>query len=163
MVEELIQQHQEISSFNASSVNTVRFPSFKHGDKVVAARPCMRFGREGNIVDNAGQGGVFVSVDINTGEIISDGFDEHGHKYPSHPDSNKTFKGFVVPQWKELIEVARVLHLSLPEDQVYVAFDFALSDKGWVVVEGNWGDWILQQVSFEKGLRREFISLLNDE
>lgn len=160
IVEELIQQHKEISAFNESSVNTVRFPSFRHGNKVVAARPCMRFGRKGAVVDNAGQSGVFVSIDIETGIIITDAFDEHGHRYTEHPDSKKVFKGFKVPQWEELIEVARKAHLSLPENQVYVAFDFALSDKGWVVVEGNWGDWVLQQTSLEMGLKNEFIALL---
>lgn len=160
IVEELIQQNRDISAFNESSVNTVRFPSFRHGNKVVAARPCMRFGRKGAVVDNAGQSGVFVSIDIKTGVIITDAFDEHGHRYTEHPDSKKVFKGFKVPQWDELVEFARNAHLSLPENQVYVAFDFALSEKGWVIVEGNWGDWVLQQTSLEKGLRKEFTKLL---
>lgn len=160
ILEELIQQNEEIAAFNASSVNTVRFPSFRHGNKVVAARPCMRFGRQGSVVDNAGASGVFVSVDLETGEIISDAFDEHGRRYKRHPDSNKEFIGFRVPHWKELVEVAREAHLSLPENQVYVAFDFALSDKGWVIVEGNWGDWVLQEVSLERGLAKEFMELL---
>ena len=56
--------------------------------------------------------------------------------------------------------MARKAHLSLPENQVYVAFDFALSEKGWVIVEGNWGDWVLQQTSLERGFRKEFTSLL---
>ena len=163
IIEELIQQDKEISSFNASSVNTIRYPSFRHGDKVVAARPCMRFGRAGCIVDNAGQRGMFVSIDMETGQIISDAFDEHGHRYSDHPDSHKTFKGFKVPRWDELITFARDLHLSLPADQVYVAFDFALSVNGWVVVEGNWGDWVLQQVSLERGFAKEFAALLNGE
>ncbi len=160
IIEELISQHKEISAFNESSVNTVRLPSFRHGNNVAAARPCMRFGRKGAVVDNAGQSGVFVSIDINSGEVITDAFDEHGRKFRTHPDSQKVFKGFKVPQWKELIEVAREAHLSLPENQVYVAFDFALSDKGWVIVEGNWGDWVLQQTSLERGLRKEFSRLL---
>lgn len=163
IIEELIQQNKEISAFNESSVNTIRFPSFRHGNKVVAARPCMRFGRKGCVVDNAGQSGIFVSIDIKSGEIITDAFDEHGNRYKSHPDSNKVFKGFKIPQWEELLEIAHQAHLSLPENQVYVAFDFALSDKGWVVVEGNWGDWVLQQTSLETGLRKEFINLLNGE
>lgn len=163
IIEELIRQNKEISSFNASSVNTIRFPSFKHGDHVVAARPCMRFGRSGCIVDNAGQRGMFVSIDLQSGEIITDAFDEHGHRYTEHPDSHKVFKGFRVPRWDELITFARDLHLSLPADQVYVAFDFALSENGWVVVEGNWGDWVLQQVSLERGFAKEFAALLNGE
>lgn len=163
IIEELIRQDKEISSFNASTVNTIRFPSFRHGNEVVAARPCMRFGRMGNIVDNAGQGGVFVSIDLQSGEIITDAFDEHGHRYTEHPDSHKVFKGFKVPRWDELITFARDLHLSLPADQVYVAFDFALSENSWVVVEGNWGDWVLQQVSLERGFAKEFAALLNGE
>lgn len=160
IIEELVQQNNQIAVFNETSVNTVRFPSFRHGEKVVAAYPCMRFGRKGSIVDNAGQSGVFVSIDIKTGQIITDAFDEHGHKYSEHPDSNIKFKGFMVPQWEDLLKTARKAHLSLPENQVYVAFDFALSDKGWVIIEGNWGDWVLQQTSLERGLRREFTSLL---
>ena len=161
IVEELINQNPAISLFNESTVNTVRLPSFRHGSKVVFAYPCIRFGRRGSVVDNAGQGGVFASVDIKTGEIITDAYDEHGHKYSVHPDSNIKFKGFIIPQWEVLLDIARNAHLSLPENQVYIAFDFALSENGWVIVEGNWGDWILQQTSLERGLRKEFTSLLN--
>lgn len=160
IIEEIITQDPSIAAFNTSSVNTVRFPSFRHGNQVEQVFPCMRFGRSGNIVDNAGQGGVFVSIDIDSGEIITDAFDEHGHRYEAHPDTGMVFKGFVIPGWHELREIAKAAHLAMPEEQVYVAFDFALSDKGWVIVEGNWGDWILQQVSLERGMKNEFYSLL---
>ena len=52
------------------------------------------------------------------------------------------------------------VHLALPDNQVYVAFDLALSDRGWCVVEGNWGDWFLQQSTRQKGMKKEFVSLL---
>lgn len=161
IIEELIIQHKTLSYFNESSVNTVRFPSFRHGNNIVQAYPCIRFGRKGSIVDNAGQKGVFASIDIKTGTICTNGFDELGNEYEMHPDSKVHFKGFTIPQWSELIEVARQAHLSLPENQTYVAFDFALSDKGWMIVEGNWGDFVLQQTSLKRGLKNEFLSLLN--
>ena len=160
IVEELIQQHESISLFNRSSINTVRFPSFRHGNDVRAAYPCMRFGRKGSVVDNAGQGGVFVSVDIETGVIISNGYDELGHIYECHPDSNVKFKGFIIPHWQELVAESREAHLKLPEEHTYVAFDYALSNKGWAIVEGNWGDFILQQASLERGLKKDFLTLL---
>lgn len=160
VIEELIKQDAAISSFNESSVNTVRFPSFRHGNLVKQNYPCIRFGRKGSIVDNAGQQGVFASVDIKTGKIISNGFDELGHEYEEHPDSKVRFKDFQIPRWAELLEEARLAHLSLPEKHIYVAFDFALSEKGWVVVEGNWGDWVLQQTSLKRGLKKEFLELL---
>lgn len=160
IIEELIKQDPAISSFNESSVNTVRFPSFRHGNEVKQDYPCIRFGRKGSIVDNAGQKGVFASVDILTGKINSNGFDELGHEYEEHPDSKVRFEGFQIPRWAELLEEARRAHLLLPEKHTYVAFDFALSDKGWVIVEGNWGDWVLQQTSLKRGLKKEFLELL---
>ncbi len=160
IIEELIKQDASISSFNESSVNTVRFPSFRHGTEVKQAYPCIRFGRKGSIVDNAGQKGVFASIDINTGEIISNGFDELGQEYEEHPDSKVRFKGFQIPRWSELLKEAEQAHLSLPEKHTYVAFDFALSEKGWMIVEGNWGDFVLQQTSLKRGLKKEFLELL---
>lgn len=161
IIEELIVQDPTISAFNSSSINTVRFPSFKKNGVVECVYPCMRFGRVGSIVDNAGQGGVFVSIDRNSGEIISDAFDEKGNVYVSHPDSKVRFRGFRIPQWENLIDLVKEAHLALPDDQVYVAFDFALSNNGWCIVEGNWGDWILQQTSLKKGFKNEFVSFLN--
>lgn len=163
IIEELIQQDPSISAFNSSSVNTVRFPSFKHGNKIVQKYPCIRFGRKGSIVDNAGQGGVFASIDIETGTIITNGFDELGHEYDCHPDSKKQFKGFTIPRWSELLEEAKQAHMSLSEEQSYVAFDFALSEKGWMIVEANWGDFVLQQTALKRGLKYEFVSLLNGQ
>lgn len=160
IIEELIQQDPFISAFNSSSVNTVRFPSFKHGNKIVQKFPCIRFGRQGSIVDNAGQGGVFASIDIETGTIITNGFDELGHEYECHPDSKIRFNGFAIPRWNELLEEAKQAHMSLSEKQVYVAFDFALSAKGWVIVEANWGDFVLQQTALKRGLKKEFIQML---
>lgn len=163
IVEELIKQDSSISQFNASSINTIRFPSFKKNGKVKSVFPCMRFGREGSIVDNAGQGGVFVSIDYESGEIITDAFDEKGNVFPSHPDSKVRFRGFRIPRWEELKGIVEKAHLALPDDQVYVAFDFALSERGWCIVEGNWGDWILEQVSLRRGMKQEFVSLLQGE
>ena len=160
IVEEMIKQDAAISQFNTSSVNTIRFPSFKKNGIVNPVFPCMRFGRAGSIIDNAGQGGMFVSIDRNTGEIISDAIDEKGNVFIEHPDSKIAFRGFHIPQWDSIIETIKDAHLALPDNQVYVAFDLALSDKGWCIVEGNWGDWILQQASLHKGLRNEFVSFL---
>ena len=163
IVEELIKQNETMALFNSSSVNTIRYLSFRHGNKVIGAYPVLRTGRAGCIVDNAGQGGVFASIDIDSGIVSTNGFDEKGHEFDCHPDSRIRFKGFVIPEWKELTEEAKRVHLSLPREHVYVAFDFALSDKGWMVVEGNWGEFIMQQTSLKRGLKKEFVRLLEEE
>ena len=106
---------------------------------------------------------MFASIDIDSGIVSTNGFDEKGHEFDCHPDSRIRFKGFVIPEWKELTEEAKRVHLSLPREHVYVAFDFALSDKGWMVVEGNWGEFIMQQTSLKRGLKKEFVRLLEEE
>lgn len=161
IVEELVEQDERMAVFNASSVNTIRVPSFRKGDKVEIAFPLMRFGRKGSVVDNAGSGGFIAAVDLESGLICTDGFDEHGHIVTEHPDSHVKFKDFCVPEWQQMLEVAKKLHRSLPEHHQYIAFDFALSKKGWVVIEGNWGDWDLQQIVLQRGLKKEFLSYLS--
>ena len=160
IVEEQITQDTAISAFNSSSVNTVRFPSFKHNGTVKCVYPCMRFGRAGSIIDNSTLGGLTVAIDENTGEFFPYAYDEKGNVHEVHPDSKVPFRAYHVPQWDSLIELVKKAHLALPDNQVYVAFDLALSDKGWCVVEGNWGDWFLQQFSRQKGMKKEFVSLL---
>lgn len=162
VIEELIEQDDSLSEFCNSSCNTVRMPSFRHGNTVRMSWPNMRFGRNGSVVDNAASGGVFALVDINTGELLMDAHDEHGHVYEYHPDSKKKFKGYKIPKWNQLLDVVRQAHMALSEEDVYIGFDVALSKNGWVIVEGNWGDLVCQQIGMKRGLRKEFIELLNN-
>lgn len=160
IIEEQINQDPAISAFNTSSVNTVCFPSFKHNGMVKCVYPCMRFGRAGIIIDNSTLGGLTIAIDEKSGEFFPYAYDEKGTVHEFHPDSRIPFRGFRVPQWDSLIEFVKKAHLALPDNQVYVAFDLALSDKGWCIVEGNLGDWFLQQFSRQKGMKKEFVSLL---
>ena len=160
IVEELVEQDPRIASWNTSSLNTIRVPSMRTKDGVVIFYPSIRTGRAGSIVDNAGAGGTFAAIDPKTGLIISDGFDKRGHNYKVHPDSLKPYKGEQIPDWDLLIEFTRRLHENMPKMHKYIAFDLALSTKGWVVVEANWGELSMPQVEFGRGLYQEFKDLL---
>ena len=141
IVEEKIVQSQEMAQWNTSCVNTVRLPAILTNSRIKVLDPFLRTGRAGADVDNAGQGGVFAGIDPDTGMIITDGVDELGHSFVSHPDSGMVFKGWQVPHWDELLETAKKAHLNMP-DQKYIGWDFALTDKGWVLIEGNWGQLV---------------------
>ena len=159
ILEELIVQVPEMAQFNPSSVNSVRIPTFKTKVGYVIFGTFMRMGRKGSVVDNAGAGGIFVRIDEKTGQIISDGHTEHGEVYVEHPDSRVKFKGFQIPQWEELMTLAVKCHKEIPEHK-YVGWDFALTKSGWVMLEGNWGQFLCQQVSGQKPLKKQFISLI---
>lgn len=143
VVEERIKQCQEMAQWNESSVNTVRIPSFitKSGFKVLC--PAFRTGRYGSVIDNAAQGGIVIGIDSNSGLLMTDGADEMGHVYKNHPDSGLKFKGWQIPRWEELLKTAELAHRSIPH-QKYIGWDFALTDDGWKLIEGNWGQMIGQ-------------------
>lgn len=159
IIEELIEQLPEMAQFNTTSVNSVRIPTFRTKKGIEVFGTFMRMGRKGSVVDNAGAGGIFVRIDETSGQIISDGHTEQGDVYVKHPDSNVTFKGFQIPRWNELRELAVKCHSELPEHK-YIGWDFALTNNGWVMLEGNWGQFLCQQVSGQKPLKKQFISLI---
>lgn len=160
IVEELIQQSEEMAVWNSSSVNTIRISSFLSGAKFSILCPFMRTGRKGVVVDNAGQGGLFAAVDADTGLVITDAKDERCNVYKEHPDSHVTYKGWKVPQWNELLAMAEKVHHLFPKHK-YVAWDFAHTKNGWVLIEGNWGEFVCQQSTMERGYKKEFINFIN--
>lgn len=162
IVEELIQQDDRMAMWNPSSVNTIRINSFRQKDgSFKQIFPFFKAGRKGSIVDNGGQGGILASIDALTGIIVTNGLDEWGNYYTEHPDSHVKYIGWKIPLWKELIELSQKVHNVLPSNHIFVGFDFALSKKGWVLVEGNWGDWIAQQATHGRGLKKEFLEAIN--
>lgn len=160
VVEEVIRQDDCMAAWNASSVNTIRMTSFMVKGNFSILCPFIRTGRKGSVVDNGGQGGVFASIDKDTGMVCTDGMDERGNVYVKHPDSSVVYKGWQLPRWKELVTLTEEVHRNMPK-HVYVGWDFALTDNGWVLIEGNWGEFVCQQVANGRGYKKEFLSYLN--
>ena len=160
MVEERIKQSLSMGQWNVTSVNTIRIPSILREGKFTVIWTRMRMGKKGSIVDNAGAGGIVVNVDPASGVITSDGIDESFNHFEKHPDSGLVFKGWQVPRWQELLATVEQLHRDVFGRHVYVAWDFALTDEGWVVIEGNWGQLLGQQTASQVGVRRQFHELV---
>lgn len=155
MLEEKIVQCADMAAWNESSVNTVRIPSFVTNEGWYVLQPFFRTGRKGQIVDNAGAGGILSVINVETGILETDGFDERHHSYVVHPDSQKVYKGWQVPKWQELLQLTEQIHRSLPSQFRYVGFDFALTADGWDLIEANWGQFV-GQIAAKKGVKKEF-------
>lgn len=160
IVEELIKQDPRMGVWNESSVNTLRINTYKNSKGVFNHICFMRTGRCGSFVDNGGKGGIFAIIDDKTGRVCSDGKNENLETYEKHPDSGITFKGWQVPGWEEVLSLAKEIHAKMFAKHPYVAWDFALSDKGWVLIEGNWGQYVCQQMCTGRGIKQEIIDLL---
>ncbi len=93
------------------------------------------------------------NISLDNGIVDTDGVDELGREYITHPDSGLPIKGFQIPRWDELVTLSYQLARVLPE-QHYVGWDLALTeDKGWVMVEGNGGGQFIHQYATHKGAR----------
>lgn len=155
IAEECIVQDAYLARWNPSSVNTIRMNTFLLNGKVSLFTSFIRTGRQGSFVDNGAAGGLFASIDTSTGTIITDGYDEQGIRYASHPDSNIPFCGEKIPHWNTLQDLATTMALEMPS-MTYIGWDFALTPDGWEPVEANRGEFVAQQVTLQRGLRREF-------
>ncbi len=157
IAEELIQQHPTMSMWNPTSVNTLRVPTIATDDGIKILQPFFRTGRKGAVIDNAGQGGIFAVFNPETGILTTDGVDEMGGRYECHPDSHIKYKGWQIPYYQEMKDLATEIIQMLPSRPRYVAFDFALTPEGWVLVEGNYNGQFVGQIAEHKGVRKEFI------
>lgn len=155
MAEERIIQDEQMARWNPSSVNTLRTNTFLLKGEVKLFTAFIRTGRKNSFVDNGLQGGIFASVDTDSGQIFTDGYNEHQEKLVTHPDSGTPFRGEVIPRWDEAVDLSKAMALSMPE-MVYIGWDLALTPAGWEPVEANRGEFIAQQITQGHGLRKEF-------
>lgn len=154
VVEQLIVQAPEMAVLNPGTVNTVRAPMLRTRDGVVIFHPFVRCGCGNTVVDNAAAGGIFAEVDPETGIVITKGVNEHGGSYIKHPVSGVIIPGFEIPRWNELIELVNKLSMVITTNN-YVGWDLALTESGWVMVEGNPRGQFVFQIATQKGAKQE--------
>lgn len=160
VVEDVIIQDESLAAFNKSSVNTLRICTVNYGNgEIDVMWPCLRMGRTGSFVDNAGHGGVFAAVDVLTGKTMA-ATDELHNIWEEHPDSKIKLVGFTIPRWEEAVAFVKELARNIP-DAGFVGWDIALTKTGWVMVEGNSAPLIIYQMAIRKGILSEFHSMRN--
>ncbi len=161
VAEGLIKQSKSLGCFHEKSVNTVRVVTFQYKGDISILWTFLRTGQGDHEVDNMGALGVGARIDENTGKIISDGVDWKGSKVKVHPDSKIQFKGFQIPKWNELIEFVKELAGEIA-DMHCVGWDLALTDNGWVLVEGNARPQSVTIQTFtKKGYRKYYDNMYN--
>ena len=158
VIEERIVQRNELTVFHEESINTVRVQTFTIGDHVEIKWPVLRVGRGGSIVDNACRGGVIIGIDVDSGVTFGPGVDESGQQYSSHPDTQVPLSGYQVPCWDNLCKMLKEMAMLCPDCHT-IGWDMALSEKGWVVVEGNYGPEILFQYVAREGIYEDFLRI----
>lgn len=134
-IEEPIVQHPDMNKLYPDAINTVRLITFIKNNEVKILGATLRIGN-GGYVDNAGSGGIFASIDIDTGKLDSVAFDKTGKKFEKHPITKQTIKGFQIPLWSDVIGLCKKAALEIPDVRT-VGWDVALTVKGPILIEGN--------------------------
>lgn len=157
--ESLVQQTEQFSKLNDSSVNTVRFMTLLFPDgtaKVMAT--FIKIGRAGKCIDNAGSGGnVDACVDIDTGAICKaiqfDGW-KKVTAIDVHPDTGNQLNGVVINRWDAIKQDVIKFQQAFPYCRA-AGWDIAITDEGPVVIEVNDAWDPTGQYFCQKGWRKE--------
>ncbi len=134
-----IVQHPEISRIYDAAVNTLRIETYLDRiGRLHLLGQYMRFGSGGAFIDNISSGGWFVTVDPFSGKMTGNGWQgmvHGGGNSAFHPDTGVRFEGCAIPYYRETLELCRKLCGMIPNR--LTGWDFALTESGPVVVEGN--------------------------
>lgn len=160
LIEEVIHQSDELSRLHPYSVNCIRVTTIRVDDKVHILYPWIKVGTGGNFIASSFCGALNALIDSNTGVLMTDGKDESGRCEEYHPDSMIKFRGYQIPRWNELIEIVSKAAMMIPSIR-YIGWDFALTNDGWAMLEGNYNGDFSWQFMLGKGTKNEFEELIS--
>lgn len=134
-IEEYVQQAPELKVLHPSSLNTARVITILDYDgnpHILGA--FFRVGTGGKVVDNGASGGILCKLN-NNGTIVRC-MNKDGSEFTTHPDTEHPLVGFTIPEWDSAKQLAKALAKKKPSIR-FCGWDLALSDKGWIMIEGN--------------------------
>lgn len=155
LLEELIIQDDALGALHPGSVQCLRCNTLCIEGKAQIFATSMKIGIGNQFVTSLSGGSLTVGINRETGVIETQGFSEvFGRKAMScHPDTHIPFVGYQVPQWNEMKALAIEAAEQVPTIG-YIAWDLALSKKGWCIIEGNYaGEFFGMQLPYNKGVR----------
>lgn len=160
VIEECIVADDDLKSFHAQSLNTIRVVTYRDNSGIRIFRAVARFGVGDSVVDNADAGGVFCSIDIDYGKFSSNAFDVMGNEYLSHPDTGMKFLNHEIYKWDEIKSTCIKAHELVTTP--IVGWDVCINQNGEVeFIEGNHAPGMgMIQTPNHRGVAKEFIRIV---
>jgi hypothetical protein len=156
LAEEYVIQHSALMELSPSGLNTVRVFTQLHQGNVDFLGARLRVSVN-SPVDNMAAGNLAAPIDMKTGTVNGPGVysDITKDDKAIHPITGKALKGFIIPYWNAVVELARNAALKTPENRS-VGWDIAITERGPELIEGN-HNWckLLWQLPVKQGLKSE--------
>lgn len=138
-LQETVSQHSFMDKLCPTSVNTIRlclYRSVANEESVVTAG-IIRIGKDGAFVDNSHAGGMFVGVDVATGEFGKFVINQYGNKQTIWNEIDYSKEVFIVPNWNDVISFAKYVGSRIHHHRL-IALDIALKENGKpILIEYN--------------------------
>lgn len=131
VLQRAITQHEDLSYFNPSSVNTIRLAVYRSVKDEVphVTAGVMRVGRSGEYVDNAHRGGgVFVGIDMSTGRVGNKLFNHCGQCQTEWNGLDYSEERYI-PNWEEVKQFACQIARKVTHHRL-LALDLTVTSEG---------------------------------
>ena len=150
VVQELLVTHEQLADLSPGALPTLRIVTCR--DEKGEPEDCvtvLRLGSGVRPVDNFNSGGLAVRLD-RSGRCEA-AFRASGRAAETisfHPATGARIVGFRVPNLEDAVALAKRAHGTLPDGYAVVGWDIGLTERGPMLVEGNWnpGTDIIQLV-----------------
>lgn len=135
LLEEVVAQHPVMSELHPNSVNTCRVITLLKDGQANVVATYLRIGN-GKYVDNFNSGGMVVPVDEESGEVFYPAINKKSELFEVHPLTNVSIKGFKMPLWQEVLDLAKNAAKVVPQVGL-IGWDVAITENGPLIIEGN--------------------------
>lgn len=157
IIQKWLSQHAAMSSFNESSINTLRMVTYHTGERTVISKASLLVGPEGSLINNPEEG-TETLYGVRLDGIVSD----MAYRFATCSKSRTKHAGEKIPYFEAACELVRRAHSYLPE-VFSVGWDVVIGADGPILLEGNDG-WSPRAVQFpnQKGERRAWNRYLEE-
>ena len=165
LLEEIVNQADELAKPHPFSLNLIRITTINVNDSVKILYASFKIGANKKFLNNPAVGSFSAMINPKTGIVETGLFDEGQHCFEPleyHPDTNVKIPDFEIPHWQELLSLSTELANKVKTKGIdYVGWDFALTPKGWCVLEGNdLGGVVMPQIAYRKGIKEKLEKLI---
>jgi hypothetical protein len=158
IIQESVENCDILKNIYQYAINSFRVLTYFYPNRGAKALYCMlKFGNNMAFTDNAHSGGMYVKINLKTGELDNTAYDENLFTYTAHPRTGVIFAGKKIENIGAVIKLAEKLGNIYP-NSTFVGWDIALTPEGPVVLEGNSSPGLTIIQRTHNGMK-EFINL----
>lgn len=131
VLQEAVQQHDDLSQFCSTSVNTIRVATYRSvkTEEVSVTATIMRIGKLGQCVDNAHAGGCFIGINPRNGKLKNYVCNQFGNKQKEWNGICFDRQEYFIPCWDKILEFAKYIGEQNPHCRL-LALDLTLDKNG---------------------------------